>query len=452
MKKITLYHTNDLHSHFENWPRIIGYLNAQKAKHDNNDEAYLLLDLGDHADRFHPITEGTMGAVNVALLNEAGYDIITIGNNEGITFTKKDLNAIYSKKKFDVILANLFNEMGERPEWCEPYQIINIDGLTIGFTAVTAPFAPFYSPLGWEIRNPFEVLPPIVSKLQNETDIVILLSHLGLPMDEKVAKEIKGLDVILGAHTHHTLEEGQWIKKTLITQAGKFGNRVGRLEIKYDDQPKKVHQLSEKAVNPQNEPDIATENLLKDWHKKSNQVLTQPLAVINGDMPADDFNDNELGKVLADTLRRWCESDLAMVNAGIIVDDLKKGTVTRGDLHRVCPHPINPCKVTLTGQEIISIINKGIDTGFQSYILKGFGFRGKRMGKLIFSGLTYDVQEGKPLNVRIMDHPVNLRKKYEVATTDMFTFGQLLPEVKAAKEKTYYLPEMLRDLLAWALG
>ena len=45
-------------------------------------------DIGDYVDRSHPFTEGTIGKGNTQLLNEAGYDAVTIGNNEGITMSK----------------------------------------------------------------------------------------------------------------------------------------------------------------------------------------------------------------------------------------------------------------------------------------------------------------------------------------------------------------------------
>ena len=451
MKKIYLYHTNDLHSHFENWPRIVGYLNSQKKVHDANKEPFLRIDLGDHADRFHPVTEGTMGAANVDLLNNACYDFVTIGNNEGITFTKDALQSMYEARTFNVLLSNLFDDQGNRPNWCLPYNIIDIDGTKIGFTGATAPFTPFYSKLGWDIKDPFDYLPAIIKTLREKADIVVLLSHLGMPADQKAAREIDGIDIILGAHTHQLLENGEWCENTLIAQTGKFGSSVGKLEIQFDDKKKKIHKLTEKAVILESEPDRDTEELLQLWYQRSANQLSEQITQIDYDIAPDDFQDNELGLVLANALREWCEADIGMVNGGIIVDLLKKGPVTKGDLHRVCPHPINPCKVVLTGNEILDILMKSSTEAFQKFELKGFGFRGKRIGKLIFSGLTYDLQKGNPINVLINREPLETDQSYQVATTDMFTFGRLLPQVKEAPIKDFYLPEMLRDLLAWKL-
>lgn len=64
-EKLHIYHTNDLHSHFENWPKIVDYIQTQRQKHEEQGEEVLLFDLGDHVDRFHPISEATFGKANV---------------------------------------------------------------------------------------------------------------------------------------------------------------------------------------------------------------------------------------------------------------------------------------------------------------------------------------------------------------------------------------------------
>ena len=89
MEVIHVYHTNDIHSHFENWPQTSRFLRDKRSESERQNEAYFLFDIGDHVDRSHPFTEGTNGKGNVLLLNEAGYDAVTIGNNEGITMPKE---------------------------------------------------------------------------------------------------------------------------------------------------------------------------------------------------------------------------------------------------------------------------------------------------------------------------------------------------------------------------
>lgn len=83
-EKITILHTNDLHSHLENWPKIRRYLIETRTKLQLEGNQVLVFDLGDAMDRVHPLTEATDGKANVELMNTINYDAVTIGNNEGL--------------------------------------------------------------------------------------------------------------------------------------------------------------------------------------------------------------------------------------------------------------------------------------------------------------------------------------------------------------------------------
>lgn len=60
-----------------------------------------------------------------------------------------------------------------------------------------------------------------------------------------------------------------------------------------------------------------------------------------------------------------------MVNSGVILGPLKAGPVTKLDLHRICPHPINPVTVRLTGEELKeTILHLCFRTGGGDFELK----------------------------------------------------------------------------------
>jgi 2',3'-cyclic-nucleotide 2'-phosphodiesterase (5'-nucleotidase family) len=92
-KTITILHTNDIHSRFGNMPSLAAMAAEQKRTCEG---AVLLLDIGDHMDRMAPETEGTYGGANVDVINLTGYDAVTIGNNEGLTFTPDMLEQVYA--------------------------------------------------------------------------------------------------------------------------------------------------------------------------------------------------------------------------------------------------------------------------------------------------------------------------------------------------------------------
>lgn len=185
-EKLHIYHTNDLHSHFENWPAIVDYIGKQRQKHTAEDEEVLLFDIGDHVDRFHPISEATFGKANVELLNRLRYDAVTIGNNEGITLPHEELDALYRHAEFPVIVSNLFDTSGNRPSWAEPYWIKTLkSGITIAVLGVTVPYYPIYAQLDWKVTDAFESIARVLKEVKGKADITILLSHLGILDDQK---------------------------------------------------------------------------------------------------------------------------------------------------------------------------------------------------------------------------------------------------------------------------
>ncbi len=108
-EKLYIYHTNDIHSDLTYWPRLANELREKRTIREENGDMVLVFDLGDASDRFNPLTEATNDQAITRLLNQGYYDAVTIGNNEGITNTKVELNQLYNEANFSVILTNLFD-------------------------------------------------------------------------------------------------------------------------------------------------------------------------------------------------------------------------------------------------------------------------------------------------------------------------------------------------------
>lgn len=457
-EKIHIYHTNDLHSHFENWPKIVHYINSRKLVHKQSDETMLLFDIGDHVDRFNEISEATFGKVNVVFLNKLGYNNVTIGNNEGITLSHDSLNTLYDAAKFPVIAANLYYINGERPKWIKPYDIHTLPGgIKIGVIGATINYSKLYELLGWKVEDPFMVLGPLLKELKEKTDCVVMLSHLGISEDERLASTFPEIDVILGGHTHHLLEKGKVIGKTLLCGAGKYGMYVGHVELTFNSEQKKLLKTNATVVSTELQKEcLDTVKELKGLSLESKNILDEEIIVLNEGLDSDWFNENRLNKHLASALKEWCNSEIAMVNAGVLLDSLPKGKVSKGDIHRICPHPINPCKLELKGDALREIINEANTVKMQYHKIKGLGFRGEIMGRMIYDGVEYNTEALSDGLEHVRDIYINgdqldPERLYSVATIDMFTFGFFYPEMAHAANKEYYMPEMLRDLLAWKL-
>jgi 2',3'-cyclic-nucleotide 2'-phosphodiesterase (5'-nucleotidase family) len=449
MEVIHIYHTNDLHSHFEYWPRIHQFISERQKWHREEGEEVFLFDIGDHADRSHPLTEATRGKGNIELLNDTGYHAVTIGNNEGITFPYEDLDHLYDSRKFDVLLANLFYKDGSRPKWTQENRIYETaQGSRIAVTGLTANFAHIYNLLGWNITDPFDELKNQIEILNGKSDVMILLSHLGINDDEKIGMEYPEIDLVIGGHTHHILHEGKMVGNTLLTCGGKFGMYVGHIQLMIDTEKRKV--VDKKAwlydtndLQPAEDEDTA----VKQLYNNGKQILSASLVTENSPYTSKE----DIAYILCEAMKEWCQADLAFLNEGLILEELRSEKVTRYDLLKICPHPINPCVVELSGAVLKEILLDSLDDKWKTMQIFGFGFRGKIMGKMIYSGIDIDKEKDR-VQFLINGSLIESNTIYKVAIPDMFTFGRFFPSIFQAKNKHYFLPEFIRHLLEWKLG
>ncbi|MFZ3590672.1 bifunctional metallophosphatase/5'-nucleotidase [Bacillus sp. DJP31] len=456
---IHLYHINDLHSHFKNWPKVVNFINEKRQLHQKNGEEMLVFDIGDHVDRFHPISEATLGKANIRLMNQLGYDYVTIGNNEGITLSKGQLDDLYIEANFNVVVANLFEKNGARPNWAKPYAIHETgSGTKLGIIGLTVPYQKFYELLDWDVKDPFDLLPALVKEIKDlGVHFVVVLSHLGITEDERLAREIDEVSLILGAHTHHLLQDGLKVNETMLCGAGKFGMNVGHVKLLIEPEEKRVTDMIPTVFSMEDVKDCEeTASSLRDEIIHAQLILDKKITTTSKELEVKWFHSSILPSMLAEAIREWCEAEIGMVNSGVLLESLPKGDITVGDLHRICPHPINPCKVVLRGAELKEVILQAASPRMEQLQMKGFGFRGEVLGKMEYDGVdvhTIILEDGLPHVTDIFIHgePIESERNYIVATLDMFTFGRLYPEISHAKEKQYFLPEMLRDLLKWKL-
>lgn len=454
VEKLFVFHTNDIHSHFEYMPQIHTALKQLQQRCEPHHT--LLLDIGDHIDRVRLETEGTGGKANIAVMNYAGYEACVPGNNEGLTLDKAMLRQVYSETaQFPVIGTNMTElANGAQPDWMLPYLKINKGPIRIGIIGLTAAFNAFYHELGWSVLPPLDTARTWVNKLRAETDVIIVMSHLGLSWDEKLAESIPGIDCILGGHTHHLLLEPIFLNGTMICAAGKFGQYVGEAEIHFDSSTRKiVHKDARCHATSDFAPDSQVQLIIDRYGEAAHQQLSEVVTVIERPLAHDGAGESVLGNLLAAGLRKWTEAEIGLVNAGQIIHGLDKGVITREIMLEICPSPINPCRMRLQGKRIRQALEAALEDEMMHKPIMGFGFRGKILGTLCFDGLevVYDADRtGKKRIVQVYSNgaPLEDDRMYVVGTIDMFTFGIGYLSLKEGVDVRYYLPEFIRDVLS----
>lgn len=444
LEKIHIFHTNDLHSHFKYWPRMQSYVKEMRNKLGNIGETSYLFDVGDHLDRSNIYTEATVGKGNVRLLNEAGYDVVTIGNNEGITLSHEELFHLYDNANFDVVVANVYASYGKKPAWMKPYVILTTAmGTKIGVIAATAMFEVYYEELNWHMDDARSTLLRLAHQLREEVDIVLCLSHLGITEDELLADECPEIDVIFGSHTHHVLPEGKVINGVLLTGGGKFGQYTGHLIIEYDKKLRKIVEKKDTLIHNKDLPIVKNEQKVVQFlEDEGNRILDTPVFTTKKAYNKEWFHYSQLSDLFAHAILEKSGADCALFNAGIFLDGLPKGIVTALDLHRIFPHPINLCTIELSVAEMKEIYMQSKNEEWPYIELKGLGFRGVIFGKILTYGFSMNENRQLLINGKLADQ----NHIYKLVTLDLFTFGYFYPSFKYAK-KQYILPEFLRNIM-----
>lgn len=252
--KITILHTNDVHSHIEPFPKndpkhanLGGAARRAAIINDirNREKNVLLLDAGD-------IFQGTpyfnkyLGELDFKLMSLMQYDAATIGNHDfdnGIDGLKNVLphaSFPFINSNYDFSNTILYNDVLKHKIFIKENIKIGVFGLGVELEGLVN--KNHYKETIYQ--NPIEIAQQTASYLKNEEqcDLVICLSHLGYSYknnkvsDLVLAEQTNNIDLIIGGHTHTFLEKPTEVKnlsqkKVLVNQVGWAGINLGRIDF-----------------------------------------------------------------------------------------------------------------------------------------------------------------------------------------------------------------------------
>ncbi|WP_261810809.1 bifunctional metallophosphatase/5'-nucleotidase [Levilactobacillus humaensis] len=454
MEHITLLHTNDLHSHFENWPRIRRYLLATREHDLAAGNAVYTFDLGDNVDRAHPVTEATLGQRNVTLMNQIGYDAVTIGNNEGLTLNHKQLNHLYDYANFPVVLGNLLTtDTQQEPDWAQDHRIlVTPAGTRLLVLGLTAPYQLTYPLLGWTAVQADRALTQLLATYDGQYDLCVLLSHLGINVDRQLAKRFPQLTVIIGSHTHHLLVHGEQQGQSLLAAAGKFGRYVGRIELEVGPD----HRLLKGTAGVVTTADLpvlpADAGEIAQLEQIGHDILReQRVAKIPATMEADPFGHPRIVQEGLHAIAEYAGTQAAILNSGLFLADLPRGVVTQDQLHTILPHSMHVMRVTLSGYDLWRLIQEAEQARLflRHFPQRGMGFRGKVFGELNYLGIAYDPQTRQ---VTWRGEPVSPIRQYTLAVVDHYLFVPFFPTISIVGKNELFYHDLLREVFAQYLG
>lgn len=450
MEEIVLFHTNDLHSHFENWPKIRRLVKAKRSLYQKEGKTVVTIDLGDFSDRCHPLTEATDGRANVAIMNTLAYDLVTIGNNEGIGNSKKQLEHLYDQATFEVVLANLEDPKTQTlPDFCQAYKIMTTkEGTKLGFIGLTAPFPLTYNPNGWTIKQVEAVLPQLITEVAPQCDVLILLSHLGIDTDFMIAANYPEIQVILGSHTHHLFKDGEKINHVQLAAAGKYGQYIGEVHLFVDADTKQVTSYAKTIETASLEEQATDAKEIAGYLTEGHRLLqAQQITQIPETLSTDLRQPHAFITVALKALKEAGQTEAAVLNNGLFLADLPEGIINADQLHEALPHPMHLIKVTLKGSDMSRLIREMEKSRqfLRKFPIRGMGFRGKIFGELCYDGIRF---ERNSQTVFWQGKPIQPEQKYTLTTVDHFQFVPFFPTIELVGEVEFLFPDVLRTVVA----
>jgi 2',3'-cyclic-nucleotide 2'-phosphodiesterase (5'-nucleotidase family) len=267
---VTFYHTSDLHEHSAPLPRIAGFVAARK-KEDPN---VLLVDTGDWFNKGDLTELNTRGEAMAAMLGACKYDALIPGNHD-YSFGTRRLAELIDEFKLPVVAANCTWPDGGQPAHAARYRIFKLAGVTVAVIGTATPISTQMTDSLLKIQPMEHALGDVVADLEQRTDIIVLLTHVGTPVDEKLARALPGLDIIFGGHDHRTYQQLAIVPGTdcVIQHSGANGQRIGALTITWDGEKIVDRQLRLVKVTDELPNSVAVAEIAEKYRSQAGAAV-----------------------------------------------------------------------------------------------------------------------------------------------------------------------------------
>ena len=325
-----------------------------------------------------------------------------VGNGAALSFGPQVIAPMADEAGFPFLAANLLFENGDRVPGCIPSMALEIAGVRIGLIGM-APRWEYWTWFG--LQNP-ESAPIVRAQVKALREagctVMILLSHLGVADDAQLAGPVRGLDLIIGGHSHTTIFGGLEQTGVLVTQAGDYGRFLGRVDLTIDDSGAVVERSATLIpLDNSVDPDPAVVQEMVAQRALVAKLLAEPVGETSAALPFDPLAESSLANLLADATRLRCDADVALVQPTHLLGSLPAGTVTLGDVYDVCMSPGNPAVRLLTGAQLLEMIEVGLDPA-RARELAPWG-RSRPNGLIALSGITVRLDPNAPAGARLVE-------------------------------------------------
>lgn len=413
---LTILHTNDIHATFDQYAKVSAYVKEQRELSNY----FLYLDAGD-AVSGNPVVDLNKGKPIYEVFNLAGVDAFTLGNHE-FDFGQEAFSENMALSEFPWLAANM--DVGttniEQPK---PYEIFDFDGLSVAIFSLTQapPATAPANTVGLDFDGNYaEVAKSYQGELETQADVIVALTHIGFDYDKQLAEEVDYFDLIIGGHSHTTLNAPNVVNGTPIVQTGSNLNNVGKVTLTYDPATDSIVNTTGSLVSVSSLTDIDEEvqAVIDGYNADMEDLLGEVIGTSSNGLTRDGrFNgDAPLGNFWTDAMRDIANSDIAFTNNGGIRASIDAGEVTLGDIYQIEPFANEVMVFEMTGQAIKDVLAYSYSRDNRNEI------------DLQVSGLHYNVITGptgsfQDVLLTMNNEPINLDATYTVAVANYIGTG-----------------------------
>ena len=335
IKKLTLLHSNDLHGDFlpkevegketGGLSRLAGYVGKVREERDN-----VIYAIAGDMFRGSVIDSEYQGLSTIDLMNNLNPDVATIGNHE-VDYGFAHLLFLEKCAKFPIVNANLFITMNNARVFT-PYINVEVGGMRIMFIGILTEEV-LASTKNEKIIGTFIDLESAAKEVgiicdnyrTVRTDMTVLLTHIGIENDRKLAEMLDpdwGVNMIIGGHSHTFMDEAEIVNGIPIVQAGTGTGVIGRFDIQYDTEKKVIEDWKWRcvAINEDTAPkDEIMEELIDSYRtqtdSKYKRVVTRWARKLTH--PSRE-QETEMGNLYADIMAWEASYDVMLFGSGSI--------------------------------------------------------------------------------------------------------------------------------------
>lgn len=445
-QRIIILHTNDIHGRTDGIARVATMVDRLRGEH--SDIPVLYFDLGDVEESTVALSSLTKGAAMHRLLSAAGCDAAAIGNAALLSYGAAILADEAAFARYPLLMANLRQGDGSPVPGTESRHTLQAGNLPLGLIGITTDMPElgdiYESLLKLRILPPASTVRELCAALrQDGAGAVILLSHMGLAMDRRLAGELQGeVALILGGHTHDLLPEGERIGEVAIAQAGEYAQHIGRVDALWDGEHFRVERMSVIPITEDIPPATRVLTEVAAAGARTASYLDEIIGELAEPLDFAYARECGTGNLVADMLRERLGGDVGLVCApNVVAADLPAGPVRRRIIWEACPSPANPCVANLTGAQLVALVARGLDPVFAAESPRVLRFRPR--GIISLSGAV--VREGRLL---IGGQPVAPERLYHVVATDWeLDMSGGYAQAEWHLSVTYDFPTIVREAL-----